>query len=107
VKNEISFIGSSQWYQPLADDFEPMNVGIVHRFCAAFSKKHTDINSTRRFKAQANASCLLGYSLLVVNFGWTPEEAAELFVGVSSPLKLRPFRDATFSSLSVIALAEV
>jgi cell division cycle 14 len=88
-------------YQPFAKDFGPVNLGIVHRFCVAFSKKIAQ-NDCRTLvycfdeslQAQANASFLLS-SLLVIRFGWTPEKAAEPFVGSSSPFKLHPFRDAT------------
>jgi cell division cycle 14 len=101
----IRFVSSDlhNRYQPLADDFGPVNLGIVHRFCTAFSKKIAQDDSRllvycfdETFEAQANSSFLLG-SLLMVHFGWTPDEAAEPFVGASSPFKLRPFRDATFS----------
>ena len=89
-------------YFPLADDFGPVNLGAVHRFCAAFSRLLA-IQDDRllvycfqtSLEAQANACFLLG-SLLVLNYGWTAEAAAEPFTGPSSPVKLRPFRDATF-----------
>jgi cell division cycle 14 len=102
----IRFISSDlhSKYQSLAEDFGPVNLGIVHRFCVTFAKKIARSDGRlivycfdQTFQAQANASFLLG-SLLVINFGWTPEKAAEPFVGASSPFKLRPFRDATFST---------
>ncbi len=64
-------------YHPFADDFGPVNLGIVHRFCVAFSKKIAQDDARllvycfdENFQAQANASFLLG-SLLMVRFGWT------------------------------------
>ena len=44
--------------------------------------------------SQANASFLLG-ALLVIYFGWAPEDAA---ASLSSTLALRPFPDTTYSS---------
>ena len=92
-------------YSPLALDFGPVNLGVVNRFCAAFSKRLAKQVSHSRLlvycfeetlEAQANA-CFLLASLLVLDCGWTAEEAAEPFTGPSSPFTLRPFRDATFS----------
>ena len=84
-------------------DFGPVNLGVVHRFCAAFSKRLAKQDSRlmvycfeETLEAQANA-CFLLASLLVLDCGWTAEEAAEPFTGPSSPVTLRPFRDATFS----------
>ena len=90
-------------YSPLAMDFGPVNLGVVHRFCAAFSKRLAKQDSRlmvycfeETLEAQANA-CFLLASLLVLDCCWTAEEAAELFTGPSSPVTLRPFRDATIS----------
>ena len=92
-------------YSPLALDFGPVNLGVVNRFCAAFSKRLAKQVSHSRLlvycfeetlEAQANA-CFLLASLLVLDCDWTAEEAAEPFTGPSSPFTLRPFRDATFS----------
>ena len=90
-------------YSPLAADFGPVDLGIVHRFCTAFSTRlgrKDDRLLVYCFEedmaSQANACFLLG-SLMVVAFGWTPEEAAAPFTGPSSPVMLRPFRDATFT----------
>ena len=90
-------------YTPLAVDFGPVNLGVVHRFCAAFSKRLAKKEGRlmvycfeETLEAQANA-CFLLASLLVLDCGWTAEAAAEPFTAPSSPVTLRPFRDATFS----------
>ena len=88
-------------YIPLVNDFGPVNLGILNRFCTAFSKRLAKQDDRllvycfeESFQAQANACFLLG-SLLVLNFGWTAEAAAEPFTGPSNLVTLRPFRDAT------------
>ena len=100
----IRFISSDlhRQYFPIAADFGPVNLGVVHRFCAAFSKRLKKQEGKllvycfeESLGAQANACFLLG-SLLVLNYGWTAEAAAQPFTGPSSPVTLRPFRDATF-----------
>ena len=97
-------------YVPFAADFGPVNLGIVHRFCNAFMKRLSRTKDIGRVlvycientaEAQANASFLLG-AFLVINFGWTAEQAAEPFTGPSAPFKLRPFRDATTSLMQHI-----
>ena len=101
----LRFVSSDlhNMYHPFAQDFGPVNLGVVHRFCVAFSKKMAQGDGRtlvycfdESFQAQANASFLLG-SFLLIHFGWTPNDAAEPFVGASSPFKRRPFRDATHS----------
>ena len=54
-------------YHSFADDFGPVNLGVVYRFCSAFSKKLARDETTafiycieETFQAQANASFLLG-----------------------------------------------
>jgi cell division cycle 14 len=95
-------------YIPFAADFGPVNLSIIHRFCIAFMKRLARSKDAGRVlvycienttEAQANASFLLG-AFLVINFGWTAEQAAEPFTGPTAPFKLRPFHDATFISAS-------
>jgi cell division cycle 14 len=90
-------------YIPFANDFGPVNLGVVHHFCKSFSKRLAKDSSRVVVyciedtpEAQANASFLLG-SFLILRYGWTPEQAAEPFVGASCPFKLRPFHDATLT----------
>ncbi len=91
-------------YIPFAADFGPVNLGVVHRFCSAFTKRlarSKDIGRVLVYcmeniaHAQANASFLLG-AFLMINHSWTAEQAAQPFTGPSAPFKLMPFRDATF-----------
>jgi cell division cycle 14 len=95
-------------YIPFAADFGPVNLSIIHRFCIAFMKRLARSKDAGRVlvycienttEAQANASFLLG-AFLVINFGWTAEQAAEPFTGPTAPFKLRPFHDATFMNSS-------
>ena len=90
-------------YIPFADDFGPVNLGIVHRFCVALSKYLTrDFGCVLvycfddTYQDEANASFLLG-SLLALCMGWTPEQAGGPLMSPWSPFKLRSFRDATFA----------
>jgi cell division cycle 14 len=99
-------------YFPLAHDFGPVSLGVVHRFCVAFSDRLSrSANKTLVYcieqttAAQANACFLLG-SLLVLRFGFTPEQAAEPFTRPSGPVSLRPFRDASSTDHSFPLLLE-
>ena len=90
-------------YIPFADDFGPVNLGIVHRFCVALSEYLTrDFGCVLvycfddTYQDEANASFLLG-SLLALCMGWTPEQAGVPLMSPWSPFKLRSFRDATFA----------
>ena len=90
-------------YAPLAADFGPVNLGIVHRFCSAIQKKLSKEPNRvlvyciePGFESQSNASFLLG-SCLISLFGWSAEDAAEPFSCSTAPFTLRPFRDATYS----------
>ena len=90
-------------YTPLAADFGPVNLGIVHRFCAAIEKKlMKEPNRVLVYciepsiESQCNASFLLG-SCLILLFGWTAEDASAPFSCSTAPFTLRPFRDATFT----------
>jgi hypothetical protein len=89
-------------YEPLAADFGPVNLGIVHRFCSGIQKRLAKEPSKvlvycfeTSFEAQSNASFLLGACLMLL-FGWSTEDAAEPFTCTTAPFTLRPFRDATF-----------
>jgi cell division cycle 14 len=91
-------------YFPLTCDFGPVSLGVVHRFCVAFSdrlsrsdKKTLVYCFEQTVEAQANACFLLG-SLLVLNFGFTAEQAAEPFTHNSSRVSLCPFRDTSCTS---------
>ena len=93
-----------QRYFPFASDFGPVNIGVVCRFCAAFSAKMSrDDHLTlvycieEKFEAQANASFLLG-TLLVLMHSKTAEEAADHFTGDKAPFTLQLFRDVTVSN---------
>ena len=101
----IRFVSSDlhRQYFPLADDFGPVNLGVVHRFCSAFSKRLSKADGRplvycfeEKAEAQANASFLL-CCLLLFYYGWTSEEAADAFNGPRGHFTLIPFRDATFS----------
>ena len=94
----IRFVSSDlhSKYQSLAEDFGPVNLGIVHRFCVTFSKKIARSDGRiivycfdQTFQAQANASFLLG-SLLVINFGWTPEKSSGAVRGRVEPVQVAP-----------------
>jgi cell division cycle 14 len=107
-RKDLKFVTSDLHtrYFPFAADFGPVNLGIVYRFCVAFSKKLMKIDDVtlvycieNQPESQANASFLLG-ALLVVMFSWTPEEASEPFTGRSAPFTLKPFHDATFAKAS-------
>ncbi len=99
------FISSDlhQKYVPLAADFGPVNLGIVHRFCSGFQKRVLAGDDqlivyciSECFEDRANASFLLGAFMMLCR-GWTAEEAAAPFTCSTAPFTLRPFRDATFN----------
>eukprot|EP00291_Cryptomonas_curvata_P022211 CAMPEP_0172168818 /NCGR_PEP_ID=MMETSP1050-20130122/10360_1 /TAXON_ID=233186 /ORGANISM="Cryptomonas curvata, Strain CCAP979/52" /LENGTH=280 /DNA_ID=CAMNT_0012839805 /DNA_START=37 /DNA_END=876 /DNA_ORIENTATION=- len=98
------FISSDlhQKYVPLAADFGPVNLGIVHRFCSGFQNRISAKDDqliiyciSECFEDRANASFLLAAFMMLCR-GWTAEEAAAPFTCSSAPFTLRPFRDATF-----------
>jgi hypothetical protein len=104
----LKFVSSDlhRRYFALAADFGPVNLGVVHRFCKAMHRRMSDSDGKKviyciedTVEAQANASFLLA-AYLVLKCGWAPEDAADPFIGVSAPFKLRPFRDATFTKPS-------
>jgi cell division cycle 14 len=84
-------------YEPYAEDFGPVNLGIVHRFCDAFAKRLLKSNNAlvvycfhANAKSRANACFLLG-SLLVLRFGWTVQQASLRFQAPNVPFQLEPF----------------
>jgi cell division cycle 14 len=90
-------------YTPLAADFGPVNLAVVHRFCSAMAKKLLKepdrvlvycIEPTN--EAQSNASFLLGCCLMTL-FGWTAADAATPFTSSTAPFRLRSFRDASYT----------
>jgi cell division cycle 14 len=99
----LSFVSSRfhHDYFPLARDFGPVSLGVVHRFCVAISDRLSKSDNKtlvycfeQTVAAQANACFLLG-SLLVLFFGLTAEQASKPFTCPSGPVCLHPFRDAS------------
>jgi hypothetical protein len=86
-------------YSAFANDFGPVNLGVVHRFCNMLSRGLKIVEGCIVYCVEpssesiANAAFLLG-SYLILNCGITPRDAAKPFV--ASELRLRPFRDATY-----------
>ena len=103
---DLTFVSSDfhRQYFPLASDFGPVNLGVVQRFYTAMSYRISSQPDTTlvyffedNFKAQANASFLLG-TFLMLYFSWTAEQAAESFAGRCAPFELVDFCDATIST---------
>ena len=99
----VCFISSDlhRKYFPLAADFGPVCLGIVHRFCSGFDKRVRADDSrlivyciSDCFEDTANASFLLA-SYMMLCQGRTAEDAAEPFTCHTAPFTLRPFRDAS------------
>ena len=101
---KVRFISSDlhHKYVPFAADFGPVNLGIVHRFCEAFSKRLLRQSGLLVYcfesspESQANA-CFLLASFMILEYGWTAEEAAAPFQCSTVPFRLRPFHDASYS----------
>jgi cell division cycle 14 len=88
-------------YDALADDFGPVGLNVVHRFCVAFARRLAKNNAEvlvycipESYRDRSNASFLLG-AFLMLHFGWSAEQAAEPFTGSNAPFQVQPFRDAS------------
>ena len=104
-ESDLIFLFSSphKIYIPFATDFGPVNLGFVNQFCISLAMQYSTIKDNEAIvycvedsdEDRANYSFLLG-AFLVLNLGWSPEAAAEVFIGDNAPFALRPFRDASF-----------
>ena len=100
---EVAYITSElhHLYEPYAKDFGPVNLGILHRFCTALSKRLAKDKSTfmiycfqPTIQSRANA-CFLLAGFMILNHGWSVKQASAVFQ--SLPFLLKPFRDATIT----------
>ena len=100
--HEITYISSAlhRAYVPFASDFGPVDLGILHRFCIAFSKRLAKPNAPfiiycfdRTFASRANA-CFLLAGFMMLHCGWSLEQASATFQCPHLPFPLKPFRDA-------------
>ena len=100
--HEIVYISSElhRKYVPFAWDFGPVNLGILHRFCIAFGKRLAKPNTPliiycfgKTFASRANA-CFLLAGFMMLNHGWSLEQASAAFELPHLPFPLKPFRDA-------------
>jgi cell division cycle 14 len=90
-----------QDYVPIAQDFGPVSLNVVHRFCVAFARRLAKNNAEvlvycipESYRDRSNASFLLG-AFLMLHFGWSAQQAAEPFTGSNAPFQVQPFRDAS------------
>ena len=91
--DNVCFISSDlhRKYFPLAADFGPVNLGIVHRFCSGFDKRVRSDDGqlivyciSECFEDRANAGFLLGAFMMLCQ-GWTAAEAAAALIGAWLP----------------------
>nr|XP_055150422.1 dual specificity protein phosphatase CDC14C [Symphalangus syndactylus] len=91
-------------YENFSEDFGPLNLAMVYRYCCKINKKLKSITMLRKKivhftgsdqRKQANAAFLVG-CYMVIYLGRTPEEAYRtLIFGDTSYI---PFRDAAYGS---------
>jgi hypothetical protein len=96
-----------QRYIPLARDFGPVNLSVVHRFCMTITKAISKAGGRTLVycidpspESQTNAAFLLG-AFLILHEGWSPDDAVAPFLCSTAPFALLPFRDAAFSMPAV------
>jgi hypothetical protein len=92
---EYFTIGSELVYHPFCDDFGPMNLLMLHKFCRKLdiiiqrnSHRSTALVVTTRLEDRTGAALFLG-TYMVMRMDFEPEEAAQRL----SPLNAIPFRD--------------
>ncbi|XP_054351923.1 dual specificity protein phosphatase CDC14C [Pongo pygmaeus] len=91
-------------YENFSEDFGPLNLAMVYRYCCKINKKLKSITMLRKKivhftgsdqRKQANAAFLVG-CYMVIYLGRTPEEAYRILIfGDTSYI---PFRDAAYGS---------
>uniref|UniRef100_A0A2K5JJQ3 Cell division cycle 14C n=1 Tax=Colobus angolensis palliatus TaxID=336983 RepID=A0A2K5JJQ3_COLAP len=91
-------------YETFCEDFGPLNLAMVYRYCCKINKKLKSITMLRKKiihftgsdqRKQANAAFLVG-CYMVIYLGRTPEEAYRILIfGDTSYI---PFRDAAYGS---------
>jgi len=90
-------------YQPLCQDFGPVNLACIHLFCEELQEKMQDPRLQSRelvYYAEGdktrrtNAAFLLGAYCVLVH-GWTPQDAARVLTEMGGPGLFPGFRDAT------------
>lgn len=101
---DVKYISSDlhRKYIPFAFDFGPVNLGIIHRFCQAFEKRLTNSSSLivycfEPMSAYRANACLLLAAFMMLNKGWSLDQASSFFGCSKLPFPLVPFRDATYS----------
>eukprot|EP01135_Chromosphaera_perkinsii_P010094 Nk52_evm19s2011 gene=Nk52_evmTU19s2011 len=89
-------------YQSFYDDFGPLNLGMLYRYCRMIEKKLIMPNLHRKIlvhyckgnaRARTNAIFLIA-SYAVLYLDWSPDKMYKEFIKLQLPLV--PFRDASF-----------
>nr|XP_024213599.1 dual specificity protein phosphatase CDC14C [Pan troglodytes] len=91
-------------YENFSEDFGPLNLAMVYRYCCKINKKLKSITMLRKKivhftgsdqRKQANAAFLVG-CYMVIYLGRTPEAAYRILIFGDTPYI--PFRDAAYGS---------
>ena len=90
-------------YEPLCQDYGPVNLSCIHHFCLELKEKFNDSRLRQRdlcYYAEAdrlrrtNAAFLLGCFCVLIE-GWTPDDAARKLTEMGGAGLFPAFRDAT------------